>query len=173
MLNLGRLGVVCKLTLPSLAQTLHKQTPVRCMSLWSNTPDAQKTEVPWATTDRIHLTGLKFHGYHGVLPEENLLGQKFVVDATLFVDLTKPGKTDNVHDTVSYADVYRHIQAVMEGQPHKLLESVADRLVQEILAEYHKVQGVRLHIKKPHVAVTGVVESLGIEITRYRAQVSQ
>ena len=49
----------------------------------------------------------------------------------------------------------------MEGQPHKLLESVADRLVQEILAEYHKVQGVRLHIKKPHVAVTGVVESLG------------
>ena len=57
--------------------------------------------------------------------------------------------------------ICRHIQAVMEGQPHKLLESVADRLVQELLAEYHKVQGVRLHIKKPHVAVSGVVESLG------------
>lgn len=49
----------------------------------------------------------------------------------------------------------------MEGQPHKLLESVADRLVQEILADYQKVQGMRLHIKKPHVAVSGVVESLG------------
>lgn len=49
----------------------------------------------------------------------------------------------------------------MEGRPHKLLESVADRLVQEILADYHKVLGIRLHIKKPHVAVTGPVESLG------------
>lgn len=84
----------------------------------------------------------------------------------------------------------------MEGQPHKLLESVAERLVSEILSDYHQVQGLQLHIKKPHVAVTGVVESLGkvkperpavlyagqvrwrkhstlfsgIEITRYRTQ---
>ena len=41
--------------------------------------------------------------------QENLLGQKFVVDATLFVDLLKAGQSDNVHDTVSYADVYRYI----------------------------------------------------------------
>ena len=39
--------------------------------------------------------------------QENMLGQKFIVDATLFVDLRKAGKSDNVHDTVSYADVYR------------------------------------------------------------------
>ena len=49
----------------------------------------------------------------------------------------------------------------MEGRPHKLLESVADRLANEILNDYHQVQGVQLHLKKPHVAVTGVVESLG------------
>ena len=49
----------------------------------------------------------------------------------------------------------------MEGQPHKLLESVAERLASEIMSEYHQVQGLQLHIKKPHVAVTGVVESLG------------
>ncbi len=44
------------------------------------------------------------------LVQENLLGQKFVVDATLFVDLQKAGKSDNVHDTVSYADVYRYVR---------------------------------------------------------------
>ncbi len=87
----------------------------------------------------------------------------------------------------------------MEGQPHKLLESVADRLVNEILNDYHMVQGLQLRVKKPHVAVPGVVESLGkhllsvllgfclmpksqntesleslagIEITRYRAQMT-
>lgn len=49
----------------------------------------------------------------------------------------------------------------MEGRPHKLLESVADRLVNEILNDYHMVQGLQVYIKKPHVAVTGVVESLG------------
>lgn len=49
----------------------------------------------------------------------------------------------------------------MEGQPHKLLESVAERLASEILNDYHQVQGLHVHIKKPHVAVTGVVESLG------------
>lgn len=73
MLHLGRLGVVCILPLPSLAQLLHKQSPVRCMSIWSNTSDEQKAENPWATTDRIHLKGLKFHGYHGVLPEVSML----------------------------------------------------------------------------------------------------
>ena len=55
----------------------------------------------------------------------------------------------------------RHIKIVLEGRPHKLLESVADRLATEILNDYHQVQGLQLHIKKPHVAVTGVVESLG------------
>lgn len=108
------------------------------------------------------------------------------------MDLAKAGQTDNVHDTVSYADVYRygfadkqasrlltlrlayclhssllliylsrHIKTVVEGRPHKLLESVADRLANEILNDYHQVQGMQLHIKKPHVAVSGVVESLG------------
>lgn len=99
------------------------------------------------------------------------------------MDLLKAGQSDNVHDTVSYADVYRyvtpykqaggcfwlmsdlllrrHIKIVIEGRPHKLLESVAERLANEILNDYQQVQGLQLHIKKPHVAVTGVLESLG------------
>ncbi len=107
----------------------------RWASIWggpTRTPETNETAV---STDLIHLKGLTFHGYHGVLPEvcsfgsmsqttiasrlnltaynlvqENLLGQKFVVDATLFVDLQKAGKSDNVHDTVSYADVYRYVR---------------------------------------------------------------
>ena len=55
----------------------------------------------------------------------------------------------------------RHIKTVIEGQPHKLLESVAERLANEILNDYHQVQGLQIHLKKPHVAVTGVLESLG------------
>ncbi|DBA84156.1 TPA: hypothetical protein ACH3X1_006624 [Trebouxia sp. C0004] len=156
----------CSYTFPASAVS------TRWASLWGSPTRTPENAVTAVSTDLIHLKGLTFHGYHGVLPEENLLGQKFVVDATLFVDLQKAGKSDNVHDTVSYADVYRHIKTVMEGRPHKLLESVADRLADEILNDYHMVQGLQLHLKKPHVAVPGVVESLGIEITRYRTQTS-
>ncbi|KAL3131164.1 hypothetical protein ABBQ38_000469 [Trebouxia sp. C0009 RCD-2024] len=155
---------------PTCTALLSLQQSVRSASLWGSTAQTQSPDTKPRSPDYIHLKGLVFHGYHGVLPEENLLGQKFVVDATLFVDLLKAGQSDNVHDTVSYADVYRHIKTVMEGQPHKLLESVAERLASEILNDYHQVQGLHVHIKKPHVAVTGVVESLGIEITRYRTQ---
>ena len=64
-------------------------------------------------------------------------------------------------DVICVLLLCRHIKTVIEGRPHKLLESVADRLANEILNEYHQIQGLQLHIKKPHVAVTGVVESLG------------
>lgn len=56
--------------------------------------------------DRILLRGLVFHGYHGVLPEEQVLGQKFVVDASLSADLAAAGRSDDLADTVSYAAVY-------------------------------------------------------------------
>jgi len=119
----------CSYTIPASAVS------TRWASIWggpARTPETNETAV---STDLIHLKGLTFHGYHGVLPEvcslgslsqttiagrlnltannlvqENLLGQKFVVDATLFVDLQKAGKSDNVHDTVSYADVYRYVR---------------------------------------------------------------
>ncbi|PNH05002.1 Dihydroneopterin aldolase, partial [Tetrabaena socialis] len=57
--------------------------------------------------DWIHLTGMRFHGRHGVLPEETRLGQPFVVDAKLQVDTSRAGASDALADTVNYAAVYR------------------------------------------------------------------
>lgn len=116
---------------PTCTALLSLQQSVRSASLWGSTAQTQSPDTKPRSPDYIHLKGLVFHGYHGVLPEvyssgvvytkqvtpkpscytllqENLLGQKFVVDATLFVDLLKAGQSDNVHDTVSYADVYRY-----------------------------------------------------------------
>lgn len=109
-----------------------------------------------------------FHGYHGVLPEENRLGQKFMVEATLFVNLRQAGRKDNLEHTVSYAEVYRDIQNVVEGPPRSLIESVAEEVCQIVLAKYSSVQGIQVHVMKPHVAVVGPVSSLGIEIFRTR-----
>ena len=57
--------------------------------------------------DKLILQGLLFHGFHGVLEEERKLGQKFLVDLDAWIDLKKAGKSDNLEDTVSYAEIYR------------------------------------------------------------------
>uniref|UniRef100_M1ACH5 dihydroneopterin aldolase n=2 Tax=Solanum tuberosum TaxID=4113 RepID=M1ACH5_SOLTU len=57
--------------------------------------------------DKLVLRGLKFHGYHGVNPEETKLGQKFLVDVVAWIDLRPAGKSDCLSDTPSYTDIYK------------------------------------------------------------------
>ena len=76
-------------------------------------------------TDTIFLNGMRFYGYHGVLEAENDIGQIFVVDVVLKVDLSAAGKSDLVEDTVNYAEVYADVKEIMEGEPKNLLEHLA------------------------------------------------
>ena len=69
--------------------------------------------------DRIHLEGMIFYGFHGVDPAEKVLGQRFIVDVTVERDLRKPGRTDSVADTVSYATIFKLTRAVVEGPDRK------------------------------------------------------
>lgn len=57
--------------------------------------------------DKLILRGLKFHGFHGVKEEERKLGQKFLVDVDAWMDLRKPGQSDQLSDTISYTEIYR------------------------------------------------------------------
>ncbi|GBF88339.1 dihydroneopterin aldolase [Raphidocelis subcapitata] len=126
--------------------------------------------------DAIHLRGLMFHGYHGVLPEETRLGQKFLVDATLYCGrggLLTAGCSDDLANSVNYAAVYEDISKarglfVMEGEPFKLLEAAAHAICERVLAEQQRVAAVRVHVRKPHVALRGPLDSVGVEILRSR-----
>jgi len=70
---------------------------------------AARSSSGWAPSggDRVLLQGLLFHAFHGVLPEERRLGQKFTVDLALSLDLRAAGRSDQLEQTVSYADVYQ------------------------------------------------------------------
>jgi dihydroneopterin aldolase len=57
--------------------------------------------------DKLILRGLKFHGFHGVKPEERALGQKFLIDVDAWMDLQAAGKSDCLSDTISYTEIYR------------------------------------------------------------------
>ncbi|KAI3994933.1 hypothetical protein MKX01_041342 [Papaver californicum] len=118
--------------------------------------------------DKLILRGLKFHGHHGVIPEEKTLGQKFVVDMDAWIDLREPGKSDKLNDSVSYADIYNIVKDVVEGPGHNLLESVAHLIATKTLKTFSDISTVRVKLGKPHVAVQGPVDYLGVEIFRFR-----
>ena len=120
------------------------------------------------SSDRIILKGMRFYGYHGVNSEEKALGQSYVVDLEADVDLTVPGATDRLEDTISYTLIYRTVKSVVEGDSQNLLESVAQAVADRLLAEL-PLDGVRVRVKKPNPPVKGsVIEYAAVEIYRQR-----
>ncbi|QCD98134.1 dihydroneopterin aldolase [Vigna unguiculata] len=122
--------------------------------------------------DKLVLRGLSFYGFHGAKPEERKLGQKFVVDIDAWMDLAAAGKTDHLSDTVSYTTIYDIAKEVLEGSPHNLLESVAQKIAIATMTNHKEILAVRVKVGKPHVAVRGPVEYLGVEIYRRRSDLS-
>ena len=117
--------------------------------------------------DTILLRGLIFHGRHGCFPAEKELGQKFIVDVDLHTDLSKAGSTDDLVATVDYSQVYGTIQEIVETHRYNLLEALAEKIATTILARF-PVEQVRVLVKKPQVAIAGVVDYFGVEIVRTR-----
>ncbi len=121
-----------------------------------------------ATADRIILEGMEFYGYHGHNAEERALGQPFVVDLEAEVDLKPAGLSDDIADTVNYADLYRSVKGVMEGPGRELLESLAQAIAQDVL-DSHPVLGVRVRVKKPRPPIKGAILSgVAVEIHRFK-----
>lgn len=118
--------------------------------------------------DKILMKNLSFYGYHGVLPEENKLGQKFIIDAVLYVEMEKACNSDDVADTVSYAEVYEIIKNHVTLKQYKLLEALAESIAREVLLKHEKVQELELTIKKPEAPVNGIFDYFGVEIRRKR-----
>lgn len=117
--------------------------------------------------DRILLSGLVFFGKHGCLAAEKELGQNFTVDIELECDLQRSSETDDLNDTVDYVAIYNAAKEIVEGEPVKLLETLAQRIADFALQD-EKVVSAWVRIKKPHVAIPGTLDYLGIEITRER-----
>lgn len=116
--------------------------------------------------DRIKIQGLEIFAHHGVYPEENALGQKFVVCATLYTNTRKAGITDNLEHSINYGEVSHFIKRFMEEHTFKLLEAVAERLTQELLLHYPLLQKVDLEIQKPWAPVGLPLDTVSVEISR-------
>lgn len=122
-----------------------------------------------AVTDEILLEGMRFYGYHGVHPEEQRLGQRFVVDVTLAVNLQRAGERDDLDATVSYSAAYGEIRRVIEGEPRRLIEAVAEEIAAAMLRLDERVQRVQVRVAKPEAPVKGaILDTVAVRITRWR-----
>ena len=117
--------------------------------------------------DYIHVRDMQFFGYHGVLREETVLGQRFRASVSLAVNIQKAGETDNLEHTVSYVGVYDICKEVIEGKPYQLIEAVAETVASRILSQYEgQVMGCRVEIIKPDPPIPGHYKEVAVEIVR-------
>lgn len=115
--------------------------------------------------DEIILKDLQFYGFHGANAEEQALGQPYLVDLKVELDLSRPGHTDQLTDTISYTHLYRTVKEVVEGKSQNLLEALAQSIATRIL-DRHPVSAVQVTVKKPRPPIKG--STLGYAAVRIR-----
>ncbi len=115
----------------------------------------------------ITLDSLRFFAHHGVGPQETLAGNEFCINLRLAVDLERAMQTDDVADTVSYADVFEAVKAEM-AVPSKLLEHVAGRIISRLFQDFPPITEITLKLTKRNPPMGADIESAGVEIRRRR-----
>ena len=119
--------------------------------------------------DTVFMDGLTFYGYHGVFPEETRLGQRFVVSLRLRCDTTRASRSDDLRDTVDYGKVYNIVEEIVQGEPCRLVETVAERIAQRVLGAHPAVRSVVVRLEKPQAPIRGVFAAVGVEVERRQA----
>jgi dihydroneopterin aldolase len=115
--------------------------------------------------DCIHLTNIRSYGYTGFLPEEQVLGQWFEVDLSLWLDLSEAGKSDAIADTLDYRSVIATVQQLVKTSKFALVEKLADAIAQAIL-QFERVIQVRVQLTKPAAPIPDFGGKITIDITR-------
>lgn len=116
--------------------------------------------------DRIHIKNLEIFAHHGVFPEENTLGQKFVISATLYTDTSQAGRTDDLTQSIHYGEVSQRLKQYVEEHTFRLLERVAEGAAEDLLLHVPRLEQVDLEVKKPWAPVGLPLETVSVEITR-------
>lgn len=117
--------------------------------------------------DKIIICGIVFYGYHGVMTAEQELGQKFLVDVELYLNLKSAGISEHLSDTIDYKLVYDLVKSIEQKKKYKLIETLAFDIAEAILNSTSAVE-VLVRIKKPQVPIAGIIDYVAVEIRRIR-----
>jgi len=116
--------------------------------------------------DKIKIKNLHIYAYHGVHDEEKENGQNFYVNSTIYTDTYQAGHSDNLEDTVSYADVCRMFNNFFTKEKFDLIETVAETIACEALYRFKAIRKIDVEVRKPEAPIGLNVESVSVDITR-------
>jgi dihydroneopterin aldolase len=113
----------------------------------------------------IQIEGMEFYSFHGHYKEEQIVGNKFLVDLTIETDMEKPMLSDNLKDAVNYQRAYEIVKMQMELKSH-LLEHIAGRIIEALYAELEGILKATVKVSKLNPSMGGKMNSVSVVITR-------
>ena len=114
-------------------------------------------------TSYILLENIRFFAYHGVAPQETTVGNEFVVSLRLKTDIARAMESDDVADTVNYAEIHQAVKEEMDI-PSKLLEHVAGRIVRRLFNDFPTIESIDLKLSKRNPPMGADIETAGVEV---------
>ena len=114
-------------------------------------------------SSKIYLRNVRFHAFHGVLPQEGIVGNDYLVNLVLDYDFSSAMKTDDLQGTLNYAEVYQKVREEM-AVPSKLLEHVAGRIAHRLFSDFPVIQKLQLSITKVNPPMGADSDGAGVEV---------
>lgn len=114
-------------------------------------------------TSYILLENIRFFAYHGVAPQETTVGNEFVVSLRLKTDIARAMESDDVADTVNYAEIHQAVKEEMDI-PSKLLEHVAGRIIRRLFNDFTTIERIDLKLSKRNPPMGADIETAGVEV---------
>jgi 7,8-dihydroneopterin aldolase/epimerase/oxygenase len=119
-------------------------------------------------SDRVFVTGLVLHAYHGVMQHEANVGQTFRLDLALDVDLAQASHTDKIAFTVGYDEVVDAASRAFCAKRYRLVEAAAGAVADAILKRFEQVSAVAVTVHKPHAPIAATFADVGVTLLRSR-----
>jgi 7,8-dihydroneopterin aldolase/epimerase/oxygenase len=119
-------------------------------------------------TDAVFVSGLALHAYHGVMQHEAKVGQSFMLDLVLDIDLAQASNSDKLAHTVGYDQVVEVASQAFCRRRYRLIEAAAGAVAEAVLDRFRQVSKVRVTVHKPHAPIAATFADVGVTIVRVR-----
>ena len=115
--------------------------------------------------DRLKLTGIEVFAHHGVQPEEKQIGQRFLIDLDVELDLRAAGRTDNLAETIDYGGLAERVHELVAGNRWNLIEKVAEETA-ELVLSVPTIKAVKVTVHKPNAPIAVDFADVSVTIDR-------
>ena len=115
---------------------------------------------------KIVIEEMEFYAFHGHYAEEQIVGNRFLVDLELECDLEPAADSDQLEDAVNYQHAYQLIKKEMRQKKSNLLENIAKRILDALFSEMEGIQKATIRVRKMHPPMGGPIRSVGVSMSR-------